>query len=91
LSANEAKPTFALPNPNVGKLVHLRNQIGIAADFAIEGIVQLSGRITANPGSSPKIGLCPDCPQHIHINSRSLFWLEMAYTSGSDWHMRCAL
>jgi hypothetical protein len=63
LSANEAKPTFALPNPNVGKLVHLRNQIGIAADFAIEGIVQLSGRITANPGSSPKIGLCPDCPQ----------------------------
>jgi len=62
LSANEAKPTFALPNPNVGKLVQLRNRIGIAADFAIEGIVQLSGRITANPGSSPKIGLCPDWP-----------------------------
>ena len=63
LSANEAKPAFALPNPNVGKLVQLRNRIGIAADFAIEGIVQLSGRITANPGSSPKIGLCPDWPQ----------------------------
>ena len=46
LSANEAKPAFALPNPNVGKLVQLRNRIGIAADFAIEGIVQLSGRIT---------------------------------------------
>ena len=47
---------------HVGKLVQLRNRIGIAADFAIEGIVQLSGRITANPRSSPKIGLCPDWP-----------------------------
>jgi hypothetical protein len=56
LPANEAKPTFALPNPNVGKLVQLRNRIGIAADFAIEGIVQLSGRITPTPEAAPKLG-----------------------------------
>ena len=56
LPANEAKPTFALPNPNVGKLVQLSDRVGIAADFAIEGIVQLSGRITTNPGAAPKLG-----------------------------------
>jgi len=38
----------------------------------LKGIVQLSGRITANPGSSPKIGLCPDWPQYVRyaVNER---------------------
>ncbi len=71
------KPTFALPNPNVGKLVQLSNRIGIAADFAIEGIVQLSGRITANPGSSPKIGLCPDCPPT--TQNRAQHWIALVF------------
>ena len=58
---------------HVGKLVQLRNRIGIAADFAIEGIVQLSGRITANPGSSPKIGLGPDWPPSAQNSKGSRF------------------